>query len=447
MKVERVLESPRVTKPYTDAQWRAILAAGHRVDQALAEGHVRLTMGGEPTFVSADDMDGAEWTVDALGPTKRTYAGKLLRRLLPLWSPGAAITHALGKHYPGEQLPRWALNAHWRRDGEPVWRDLGLLAADEDTGSATAESARAFCEALAERLQVAPDLINPAYEGHPLLPVEGEPPARQCAGRGLQADGPAGARAHGTGVWARAELDRRQRAAIAAGGAKWRPALAIRQMVFQAGGCCSSFPATHRSDSGCHWKACLGRIRRGSSSTSRSIRSQPRDRLPPRQDYRRIGHAPAFGIGPSHGYYGDMAHAPGLVAQRLPEIGREEPGLVRTAMAVEARGGKIHVFFPAALCRRGLARSGGRRRGHGGGIRHPGGARRLPAAARSAAEPVLRHAGPGGDRGEHPPRPRISPKSSSAPRSFTKWRERPGWRRRNSCSTASMSAPAAATMW
>ena len=148
----------------SDSQWQAILAAGHRVDRALDEGQMRLTMGGEPTFVSAEDIESAEWTTDALGPTKRRLAGRLLRRLLPLWAPGAAITHALGKHYPGEQLPRWALGAHWRRDGEAVWRDPGLLAADHDAGAADVAGAERFCTALAERLQVSPGYINPAYE-------------------------------------------------------------------------------------------------------------------------------------------------------------------------------------------------------------------------------------------------------------------------------------------
>ncbi len=101
MKVTRVVETPRVTKPYQPAQWQAIVAAGHQVDRALAAGDVRLTMGGEPTFVSDRDPDGAEWTTDALGPTKRREAGRLIRRLMGLWSPGAGLQYGAGKHYPG----------------------------------------------------------------------------------------------------------------------------------------------------------------------------------------------------------------------------------------------------------------------------------------------------------------------------------------------------------
>src|SRR5262249_23506773 len=99
-----------------------------------------------------------------LGPTKQRLAGQLIRRLQPLWAPGAALQSVFGKHYPGEQLPRWAWYAHWRRDHEPVWRDLALLADADSDGDATALDASRFCAALAERLQVDPSLVQPAYE-------------------------------------------------------------------------------------------------------------------------------------------------------------------------------------------------------------------------------------------------------------------------------------------
>ncbi len=121
-------------------------------------------MGGEPTFVSATDMDADEWNTDALGPTKRILAGRLIRRLGERWSPGPALQYGVGKHYPGEQLPRWALHCHWRGDGEPVWRDRELLASDDDTDTATPEDAARFGQLLAERLQVDPGLVRPAYE-------------------------------------------------------------------------------------------------------------------------------------------------------------------------------------------------------------------------------------------------------------------------------------------
>ena len=65
MKVTRIHESPRVTLPYTAEQWKAINKAGGEVDRRLDAGDVRLSMGGEPTFVSIDDIEGAEWNTGA----------------------------------------------------------------------------------------------------------------------------------------------------------------------------------------------------------------------------------------------------------------------------------------------------------------------------------------------------------------------------------------------
>ena len=164
MHVTRISETPRVTKPYTPAQWGAIDALGRQVDAALSRGQVRLTLGGEPTFVSATDQDAPEWNTEALGPTKRAHAGRLLRRLAPKWAPGHALQYTQGKQYPGEQLPRWALYCHWREDGEPVWTDPALLASDDDIDDADASVAAGFAAKLAERLQVDPGLSIPAYE-------------------------------------------------------------------------------------------------------------------------------------------------------------------------------------------------------------------------------------------------------------------------------------------
>ncbi len=183
MQVVRVNEVPRVTRPYTDAQWAAIQAAGAEVDTLLNAGDLRLTMGGEPTFVSVNDAEGAEWTVDALGPTKRREAGKLLQRLIPLWAPGAVVQYGAGKHYPGEQTPRWALNATWRPDGEPAWSDPALLAdPDGAKGDADAAAAHGFALALAGRLHVDAGAVLHAYEDQPyFLMREARMPANMVA--------------------------------------------------------------------------------------------------------------------------------------------------------------------------------------------------------------------------------------------------------------------------
>ncbi|MGZ5000554.1 MAG: transglutaminase family protein, partial [Methylomonas sp.] len=114
MTVTRIHEAPRVTKPYSEEQWRAITSLGQHIDQDLTAGDVRLTQGGEPTFVSADNMDGAEWTIAALGEEKWRLANALSRRLQDRFAPGGALHFGQGKWYPGEPLPRWALNVYWR---------------------------------------------------------------------------------------------------------------------------------------------------------------------------------------------------------------------------------------------------------------------------------------------------------------------------------------------
>ncbi|MFI4988738.1 MAG: DUF2126 domain-containing protein, partial [Alphaproteobacteria bacterium] len=165
MSVRRVAEKPRVTLPYGEAAWQRLMALGAHVDRDLAQGDARLTMGGEPTFVAADDPDGAEWNNEALGPTKRRYAGVLWRRLAERFASGYLLHDGQGKWYPGEQLPRWALTCYWRKDGEPIWQERSLLA-DEDGADAglRPEDARRFVSRLAERLQLDPAWCVPASE-------------------------------------------------------------------------------------------------------------------------------------------------------------------------------------------------------------------------------------------------------------------------------------------
>ena len=121
--VTRIHEDPRVTKPYSDKDWQAILKLGEQVDKQLDKMDVRLTQGGEPTFVSIDDMDGAQWNTLALGDHKRKLAGELALRLKGHFAPNGFLHYGQGKWYPGEPLPRWAINIYWRPDGKPVWRD------------------------------------------------------------------------------------------------------------------------------------------------------------------------------------------------------------------------------------------------------------------------------------------------------------------------------------
>ena len=164
MAVTRVHESPRVTLPYSDAQWADILQLGDAVDLQLQADDVRLTMGGEPTFVGIDDRDGPEWNTAALGPTKRVFALDLLHRLKARYGPNGLLHLGQGKWYPGEQLPRWALSLFWRPDGQPLWRNPALQADERQPQQARPEDAERFIRALAERLGVGTATIAPAYE-------------------------------------------------------------------------------------------------------------------------------------------------------------------------------------------------------------------------------------------------------------------------------------------
>jgi uncharacterized protein (DUF2126 family)/transglutaminase-like putative cysteine protease len=164
MSVQRIAESPRVTKPYTDAQWEMIRASGCAIDKELAAGDVRLTMGGEPTFVSMTDRDAEEWNTAALGPTKRVRALDLLRRMKLRYGANGFVHMGQGKWYPGEQLPRWTLGCYWRADGEPAWRDASLFADEQHPDGHGAQDARRFITALATQLDVTDEHIQAGYE-------------------------------------------------------------------------------------------------------------------------------------------------------------------------------------------------------------------------------------------------------------------------------------------
>jgi uncharacterized protein (DUF2126 family)/transglutaminase-like putative cysteine protease len=162
--VKRIFESPRVTKPYTEEQWKEIYKLGFKVEKELEKGDVRLTMGGEPTFVSIDDMESPEWNTDADGEHKRKLAADLTEKLYGKFAEGGVLHHAQGKWYPGEPLPRWQIEICWRKDGKPIWHNKKLLGAFTENIELPENAASSFLDTLTNYLRITNEFILPTYE-------------------------------------------------------------------------------------------------------------------------------------------------------------------------------------------------------------------------------------------------------------------------------------------
>ncbi|MDO6596660.1 transglutaminase family protein [Oceanihabitans sp. 2_MG-2023] len=162
--VKRIFESPRVTKPYTEEQWKAIDKLGNKVEKQLQKNDVRLTMGGEPTFISIDDLESPEWNTAADGPHKQKLAKDLSQRLYDKFGNGAVLHHAQGKWYPGEPLPRWQIEICWRKDGRPIWFNKKYLATFADDFVVPANTDKLFLETLTKYLGVSSQHIIPGFE-------------------------------------------------------------------------------------------------------------------------------------------------------------------------------------------------------------------------------------------------------------------------------------------
>jgi uncharacterized protein (DUF2126 family)/transglutaminase-like putative cysteine protease len=346
MKVTRFAETPRVTKPISDADWDKMLRLGDAVDARLNAADLRLTMGGEPTFVSIDDMEGAEWNTAALGPNKRLLAGKLLRRLADRFAVSPLLHYGQGKWYPGEQLPRWALSCHWRRDGEPVWRDRALLAADEDAGDgANVSDADIFTAMLAERLQLDPGYRIPGFEDlwyylwrerrlpvnvDPFLSHLKDPEERARLARifeqgldkvvgyalPLTRDGIDDVKRWRSGPW----FFRPQTMYLLPGDSPMGFRLPLDSLPWVAA---KDYPYQHTPDT-----------------------MQPQAPLPPHEQFRQAHRVvrdrmQAWAQGRNYA----AATAPREQVP-LPKNQQSDAGVVRTAMCIEPRGGLLHVFMP-----------------------------------------------------------------------------------------------------
>ena len=186
MSISRLNDAPRSSRPFSEEDWAEVEQVAHFVDADLEAQDVRLTMGGEPTFVGIDEPESPQWNIDALGPMKRTRGLALIQCLREKTAPGAMLHYGQGKWYPGEPLPRWALSCFWRRDGVPVWENIDLIAREDQDYGFGAADALGFMEALTRRLQVSVENVLPAYnagtDSEPagyILPIR----RRQPAGR------------------------------------------------------------------------------------------------------------------------------------------------------------------------------------------------------------------------------------------------------------------------
>jgi uncharacterized protein (DUF2126 family)/transglutaminase-like putative cysteine protease len=337
MSVTRIHEDPRVTKPYTDGQWQAVVELGDAVDKRLLQGDVRLSMGGEPTFISGTDLEGEEWNTGAVGPTKKPLSEKLIRRLRTRFGPKGLLHFGQGKWYPGEPLPRWALGLYWRKDGQPIWDNDKLIGSENEEYGFTYKDALALTEELTRQLGVNRDYINPAFEDpvkfslrerelpinvNPLDSKLDDPQEREqllkVFNRGLN-----------TPVGYVLPLER------ADSGTGWQSGLWMlrgKQLYLVPGDSplglrlpLESLPWVKKEDR--HVMA----------------DSDPSVFRPPLPSRRAI-------VVPQN--RGDMPHDTGIfenneqTSDQLPQPGESAPWVVRTAMCVECRDERLYVFFP-----------------------------------------------------------------------------------------------------
>jgi len=347
MQVARVAEHPRITKPFSDEAWASLDALGAKVDESLATGDVRLTMGGEPTFVSIDDFESDEWNTAAVGPMKRGLADRLIRRLRDRFAPGGFLHYGQGKWYPGESLPRWTFSLYWRKDGSPIWQDPRLIAEEGmDTQAGPVEAERLMKE-IAGQLGVEPEMVTPAYEDPAeWIRKEGDLPVNVTPENSKLEDPEERhriAKVFDRGLTTPSGyILPVQRWQSKATGPRWRS----EKWQLRRG-----FLYLVPGDSPVGFRLPLGKLPHVSPSnypyTNIVDPTVPRGPLP---DFRNRAPAPAEPPQPIHGPRAQpMAHFTAddtLLQDRVEQELGEAGGAVRTALSVEPRDGRLCVFMP-----------------------------------------------------------------------------------------------------
>ena len=322
MSVKRIREAPRITKPFSDEAWARLDALGEKVDADLKAHDVRLTMGGEPTFVSIDDMEAPEWNVAAVGPTKRGFGDELIRRLHARFAPGGLLHYGQGKWYPGESLPRWAFGLYWRKDGVPIWKNSDLIAKIENPKKADIADAERFADATAEKLGISPEYVLPAFEdpGH-WLQKEASLPANVDPGDSKLAD----------------PEERARMARVFDQGLNTPKGFVLPIQRWNA-------PARWRSE---RWQLRRGNLFLMPGDSPLGLRL-PIASLPyiPPEEYPYIVEQDPLAPREDLPVFDQASAAPGAPAQAVQEQSTRGSGGVRTAMSIEIRDGVLCAFMP-----------------------------------------------------------------------------------------------------
>ena len=401
--------------------------ARRKVDAALAAGDVRLTMGGEPTFVSIDDFESEEWNTEAVGPMKRGLADRLIRRLRDRFAPGGFLHYGQGKWYPGETLPRWTFSLYWRRDGTPIWQDARLIAEEgADTGAGPAEAER-LMQGIATELGIEPEMVMPAYEDPAQWMLkEGDLPVNVTPENSKLKDPEARhriARVFDRGLTTPSGYilpvqrwqSQGRRPPLALGEMDAPPRLPLPGPRRQPG----RLPPAARQAAP---RAALGLSLHQHRRPDRAARAAARLPQPRRPAAARAAAADPRRPGAADGALHRRRH-PAAGARRAGARRRQRRGPHR-ALGRAARRPALRLHA-AGRERRGLPRPRRRRRGRGPRARPADPHRGLRAAARPAAERDPRRPRPRRDRGEHPPRALVGRLRRDHHRASTRRRARP----------------------
>lgn len=351
MSVTRIHEDPRVTQPYTEEQWQQIDQIGDQVDKRLTANKISLTMGGEPTFVSIDDMESPQWNTAAVGEMKQQKSVELIERLRDRFAPGALLHYGQGKWYPGESLPRWAYSCLWRKDGEPIWSHPELLADVSEKGTASADDAGKFLTNFASRLGVEDEWVRPAFEDiwetierEQQVPVDVDPSKFDL----------------------NASEDRRRLARILEQGVSTPVGfiLPLKKAWWQAKAGWQSGPWPLRSerlflvpgDSPIGLRLPLDSLPSGAKKVIHELDPfEGRAALPGYQELRRVARAhldsQAPNITEQHRDHGDKTTVDSNPDEhsdnnQKQSTNSEHSSVINTAMCVEPRQGRLHVFMP-----------------------------------------------------------------------------------------------------